>query len=958
MKSIQHEILYDPIFQEIIYDDSKDNMLDKNNYFAIDISFLPGVTDNKANSLEDALAILNIESNVASGKLILINTEKSESQIKQTIYNNIANQLIENVKVFSIKNLIKLDRFNNCKILTPHIEKNNTVQVIDLNKSERELLELSNNKCLALNIEEFNHIKCHYNRKTLIEKRQRLGLPTQPTDIELEIIAQSWSEHCKHKIFAADINFIDEQLNISTKVQSLYKTFIKDTTNKIRAKKETDWAQSVFSDNAGIVRFDPYIDLCIKVETHNSPSALDPYGGALTGILGVNRDILGCGIGAKPIANTDVFCLADPRDEELNENKKLPPGLLTPRRILTGVHQGVEDGGNKSGIPTVNGAFYFDIDFAGKPLVFVGTIGVLPQKINNNPTSLKTINIGDRVIMAGGAIGRDGIHGATFSSMELNENSPTSAVQIGDPITQKRLSDFLLEARDLGLYTCITDNGAGGLSSSVGEMALISNGAEIDLSLCPIKYPGLVPYELMISESQERMTFAVNPTKVKEFLNLAVKRGVQATDIGEFNDSGNLSIKYNKELVALIDLDFLHNSLPPMQLNSYWDGPSEREEWISKKQKVELDLTNINHEKILTTILSSPNISSKESLVRRYDHEVQSATHIKPFVGTTQQGPSDSGVIWLYPHGGSKDSAISIGCGLNPRLSLYDPYLMAQASVDEAIRNVVVTGGDLEYLCLLDNFCWPDPLEDSKTERGDYKLGQLVRACQGLSDICSDYSTPLVSGKDSMKNDYSGKSYDNQNIKISILPTLLVTAMSKCNINHTVTSDFKNAGDYIYLIGKNSLGLFGSELVENFELNSQEASFPPAINTSLNYQLYKQYHQAVKSNLIKSAHDISDGGLSVALCESMIGGDLGANINLLMDKNTFINLLYSEATGRFLISVDQNDKEKFEKYFPQTEIILLGKVSTSKSLQIKNNSKIEMNISLQDIKNSWSKELV
>ncbi|MBT6326169.1 MAG: phosphoribosylformylglycinamidine synthase, partial [Bdellovibrionales bacterium] len=500
--------------------------------------------------------------------------------------------------------------------------------------------------------------------------------------------------------------------------------------------------------------------------------------------------------------------------------------------------------------------------------------------------------------------------------------------------------------------------GAGGLSSSVGEMALLSNGAEIDLSLCPVKYPGLVPYELMISESQERMTFAVDPTNLAEFLHLAIKRGVQATDIGEFNNSGNLSIKYNRELVALLDLDFLHNTLPPMQLNAYWNGPTERNDWSAKKQKKNLDLTNINYESILTTILSAPNISSKESLVRRYDHEVQCATHIKPFVGTTEQGPSDSGVVWLYPHGGSKDNAISIGCGLNPRLSLYDPYIMAQASVDEAIRNVVVTGGDLEYLCLLDNFCWPDPLVDSKTERGDYKLGQLVRACQGLSDICSDYSTPLVSGKDSMKNDYSGKSYDNQNIKISIQPTLLVTAMSKCNINHTVTSDYKNAGDLIYLIGKNSLGLFASELLEHFELNSIETSFPPAIDTSINYQLYKQYHKAIKSNLIKSAHDISDGGLSVALCESMIGGDFGANINLSMEQNNFINLLFGEATGRFLISIDKNNKDKFEKYFSQTEIIPLGEVSDSKKLQIENSSETVINLSLQEIKNAWSKELL
>ncbi|MBT3584953.1 MAG: phosphoribosylformylglycinamidine synthase, partial [Halobacteriovoraceae bacterium] len=708
-----HEVFCDPItsrYQLRSYDLGQH----QDPQFVVEVSYKPGVTDNTGHSASEGLKLLEISAEVASGKLYFLHGNLNLGEAQTVAFELLGNELIENVFVYSYKEFFHVDRFSECIFPKVVLKAKLEPETITLNVTNAELEQISLDRCLALTLDEMNVIKNYFENEEVIKKRTTQNLPIWPTDVELEVLAQTWSEHCKHKIFAAKINYSEENIKGYKRlgqqnIGGLYKDLIKNSTKRIEKEQGKDWLISVFSDNAGIVRFDNSIDLCIKVETHNSPSALDPYGGALTGILGVNRDILGCGLGARPIANMDVFCFAPPALAEQIGRDNLPVGPKEPRRILEGVHLGVEDGGNKSGIPTVNGAFFFEENFAGKPLVFVGTVGALPQKLpDGRNTSSKNANSKDRIFMIGGAIGADGIHGATFSSLELNENSPATAVQIGDPLTQKRTSDFLLEARDLGLYSSVTDNGAGGLSSSVGEMATMTGGAEIDLSLCPMKYPGLTPYELMISESQERMTVAVPPLKGEEFLALAKARGVSASDIGEFNQGGYLSIYYGKNLVADLELDFLHDGLPSMNLCAKWDGPRIKESWL-KDGLIENKGGKTTIKEGLNSLLSRPNIVSKESWVRRYDHEVQAATHIKPFGGETASGPNDSGVIWLYPHGGEKDAAAVIGCGLNPFLSQYDPYLMAQFSVDEAIRNIVATGGDIDNCCLLDNFCWPDP---------------------------------------------------------------------------------------------------------------------------------------------------------------------------------------------------------------------------------------------------------
>jgi phosphoribosylformylglycinamidine synthase len=910
--------------------------------FVAEITYRPGVTDNPARSAEEALSLTGLQAEVASGSLYFLFGGVDAAGAKKVARELLANELIQKIDVWPYAEFVKLKRFDDVKLPKALFTHPPKPEEVSLELDDAGLEKLSKERFLAMTLPELRHIRDYYRKPETQAERKKLGLPQHPTDVEIEVFAQTWSEHCKHKIFAAKIDFTGADGKTS-QVDSLYKTYIKRATKEIEAERKLNWLVSVFSDNAGIVRFDDNIDLCIKVETHNSPSALDPYGGALTGILGVNRDILGCGLGARPIANTDVFCFAPPSMPAKGEEQFMPLGPKPPRRILEGVHKGVEDGGNKSGIPTVNGAFFFDRDYAGKPLVFVGTVGVLPPKLpDGRDSSEKKLAAGDRIVMVGGAIGADGIHGATFSSLELDENAPATAVQIGDPLTQKRMADFLLEARDLGLYAAITDNGAGGLSSSVGEMAQMSGGASLDLALCPVKYPGLSPWELMVSESQERMTLAVPPKKLKDFLSLAMKRGVVATDIGAFTDTGKLEVFYKGALTGILDLHFLHNSLPQMQLKAEWTGPKARASW-SETTKLSAKRTAAPATRdALLTLLASPNITSKEKWVRAYDHEVQASTHVKPFAGAKADGPSDAGVIWLYPHGGQKENAVAVGCGMAPRISPLDPYRMAQFAVDEAVRNVVTAGGDPDMLCLLDNFCWPDPVTSAKNPDGAYKLGQLVRTCQGLYDICKAYGAPLVSGKDSMKNDFRGKDGRGMDINISCLPTLMVTAMAKVPMGASTGSAFRTAGDLIYVLGtEGTQGLAGSEYAYAFEVADDNG---PAIDPAKNLALYRALHSALKQNLVRSAHDVSEGGLLVAVAESMLAGRLGAALEINTDAAT----LFGEAPGRIVVSVSPAQKAAFEKTVPAATQI--GTVAATGKLALK-----DTEISLDDILTAWKR---
>ncbi|MBN1647057.1 MAG: hypothetical protein JW874_03395 [Spirochaetales bacterium] len=796
--------------------------------------------------------------------------------------------------------------------------------------NDSELAELSRKRLLALSQDELQTIKNHYSAPETQHIRCEKGLGPEATDLELEMIAQTWSEHCKHKILNADITYSEDGKKET--IHSLFKTYIKKTTDMLSEKKK--FLRSVFHDDSGVINFDDEYEICFKVETHNSPSALDPYGGAITGIVGVNRDILGTGKGARPIFNTNYLCFADPDTPD----EEVPEGLLPPRQVLDGVHHGIVDGGNQSGIPVVGGGFLFDESYLGKPLVFCGTGGILPHKINGEESWVAHVDPGDLVVMIGGRIGKDGIHGATFSSLALDEESPTSAVQIGDPITQKKMSDFLMEARDLGLYKGITDNGAGGLSSSVGEMAEASGGVRLDLDKCPLKYSGLAPWEILVSESQERMSLAIAEDTIDAFCRLAGQRGVEATVIGMFTDSGYIETFYDNKPVGLLDIHFLHDGLPPMHIDAVWQTKSFPEPEISSG----------NEQEMLIRLLAEPTIASKEKLIRQYDHEVQAGSVIKPFTGPERDGPSDGAVF--RPRVESR-RGITVTHGVCPRVSDIDAGIMAMNAVDEAYRAHIALGGDPDHVAALDNFCWPDPLISKSNPDGAYKAAQLVRACKGLQKACLDYGLPLISGKDSMKNDAVLKGR-----KISVRPTLLISLMGIItDTTKAMTSDFKNAGDIIYLLGHPGRSLGGSYLEK---ISARPLGGAAGPDTGKAACLYRAVHRAIHSDLIASCHDISDGGLAVTLAESVIGGKCGCTVDTSLlsgDTTPRSALLFNEEPSRFVVSVPAEKKDAFEVCMGNCEYHLLGEVNNTDKLVIKNGPETIVSLDIATAEKAWKR---
>ena len=808
---------------------------------------------------------------------------------------------------------------------------------IDLEITDEQLIEISETGLLALNLEEMKTIQSHYRDETIQSSRKEVGIvENQPTDVELECLAQTWSEHCKHKIFASKIHHKDLETGEESVVDSIFKTHIMKPTHDMQ--KEVDWLLSVFHDNSGVIAWDDEWSVCMKAETHNSPSALDPYGGAMTGIVGVNRDILGTGLGARPIANTDVFCFGPP-----DWQGDIPENLFHPSRVLRGVHSGVRVGGNESGIPTINGAIVFDERYLGKPLVYCGTVGLMPRKLPDGREShIKTPSSGDVVYMVGGRVGYDGIHGATFSSLELTEESPSSAVQIGDPITQKKMLDMLLEARDAGLITCITDNGAGGLSSSIGEMAEYTNGCRIDLAKVPLKQPGLSPWEILVSESQERMTVAVKPEDSAAFESLAQLHEVEATAVAEFTSTGMFHVQYDESTVAYLPIEFLHDGVPQLQLES---------EWATPKHATFVPPTDTDHNTILIEMLARPNIASKETWVRQYDHEVIAQTAVKPFVGVERDGPADAGVIAPI-HGNPRGLVIS--CGIAPRYSDIDAGAMAAAAIDEAVRNAVCVGVDVNKIAGLDNFCWPDPIQSEKTPDGKFKLAQLVRANRELERICRAYRLPCVSGKDSMKNDY-GKGAN----KISIPPTLLFSLFGDHpDVRNTATSDFKTAGDRIYLVGESLNELGASEvsfmLKEKGTCDGIGGTVPNLDNPDKLFKSYTALSKAINSGLVKTAHDCSEGGVGVAIAEMCIGGRIGANIDLdgTGDESLWARL-WGESLGRIIIAVSPENEEKFRNIMSGNITTYLGEVTDSQLLTISDGYEEVISTAVQQMVDSW-----
>jgi phosphoribosylformylglycinamidine synthase II len=744
---------------------------------------------------------------------------------------------------------------------------------------DQALMAVSRSGQLALSLAEMKTIERHF-----------ALLGREPSDCELETLAQTWSEHCSHKTLRGRISFEGRTID------NLLKQTIFRATNELGC----DWLVSVFSDNAGVVRFDDENDICFKVETHNHPSAIDPYGGANTGIGGVIRDALGTGLGAKPICNTDVFCVASP---DLAP-EDVPAGVIHPKRVLKGIVAGVRDYGNRMGIPTVNGALAVDQGYLANPLVFCGTVGILPRG-----KSHKRVEPGDRIVAIGGRTGRDGIHGATFSSAELTGESETvsgGAVQIGNAITEKMVLDVILEARDQGLFHAITDCGAGGFSSAVGEMGA-ELGASVDLEKAPLKYQGLSYTEIWISEAQERMVLAVPPEKWTALLELCEGEGVEATDLGEFVDSGRLTLRYHGQVVADLSMNFLHEGRPAVVREATWTALEDRPVRLPGQREFTADLL---------ALLSHWDVCSKEWIIRQYDHEVQGRTAIKPLVGIKDDGPGDAAVI--VPVRGST-RGLAVGCGINPRFGKIDPYRMAGCVIDEAIRNCVAVGADPGRIALLDNFCW------GNTERPE-TLGGLVLAAEACRDVALAYGTPFISGKDSLNNEYT-----HEGRSLAIPPTLLISAIGQIDdVRRCVTMDLKEPGNELWLLGSTRCELAGSMWSH---VRREAGGRVPRVDPVLGRRLVRALHTANTRGLVRSCHDLSEGGLAVALAEMALAGGLGAQVALSHvahddDAASDFVLLFSESPTRFLLEVRPNCERALAEALDGLPLGRLGEVTS------------------------------
>ncbi|MBX3458993.1 MAG: phosphoribosylformylglycinamidine synthase subunit PurL [Planctomycetes bacterium] len=793
------------------------------------------------------------------------------------------------------------------------------------------LLEVNGNHGLALNIEEMRAVKAYFERA----KRE-------PSDVELQTIAQTWSEHCKHKTLTGKVHYRERGPGGADKLEadSLFDlgdipldgrigNLLKDTIKRATDELAKPWCLSVFVDNAGVIEFDDTDAICFKVETHNHPSAIEPYGGAGTGIGGVIRDIMGTGLGARPVLNTDVFCFGPP---DLPA-ESVPRGALHPRKIMRGVVSGVRDYGNRMGIPTPNGSIHFDARYTGNPLVYAGCVGIIPRdKIE------KAARKGDHIIVVGGRTGRDGIGGATFSSAELTSKSEvvsSGAVQIGNAIQEQMVLETLLKARDLGLYHAVTDCGAGGLSSAVGEMGE-HLGAEVELSKAPLKYDGLSYLEVWLSEAQERMVLAVPPHKLSDALELFKSEDVEATDIGVFTGDGRLKLKWRGETVAELDMKFLHDGMPRVEREAVYEAPTRS----ARQPMVAPDQLN----DILRTILAHPNVASKEWVVRQYDHEVQAGSAVKPFTGPGRDGPADGCAVVPKPGG---NEAIVVSNGLNTRYGDVDPYWMAQSNIDEALRNYVATGGDIDHCAILDNFSW------GNCNRHD-RMGAMVRACYGALHAARAYGTPFISGKDSLNNEFRTEA----GVSIAIPHTLLISAIGKAvSLKGLTTSDLKKPGNLLLLAGLTAREFAGS----HFELvTGRLGDTPPRVDAALARRMYRMINDAQRQGLIASAHDCSEGGLAVALAEMCIGGRLGAKARLRQEMAATdadiddTTLLFAESNSRLVLEVAPENLARMFDLFEGLPLFELGEVVPGNRLQIEGlHGTVPIDADVDELRKVW-----
>lgn len=898
------ELLADPVTERYIIGVSDASQAEH----TVDVTLQVGVTDPVAENLVRAASLVGVDiDQAATGQRYLLNGALSPYDLEKLATQVFSNPVIQRHAI---------DKAIDAPLVTPK-PSDGLVETIAIREAnEEDLLNISKERRLSLDLNEMQAVQAWYTDEG-----------RDPTDVELEMIAQTWSEHCVHKTFRAKIRFEDDKGNVEI-VDGLLNQYIRAATEKVNK----DWVHSAFVDNAGIVKFNDEFDLAFKVETHNHPSALEPFGGANTGVGGVVRDVLG--VSAKPIANTDILLFGE---QDMPESDLLE-GVLHPRRIQAGVVHGVEDYGNKMGIPTVNGAIFYDKGYTANPLVYVGCLGILPH--GSHKTSPQA---GDYIVALGGRTGRDGLRGATFSSMEMDTNTSEIAsisVQIGHPINEKQVQEVILRARDEELYTAITDCGAGGLSSAVGEMGE-HLGATVQLQDVPLKYAGLRPWEIWLSEAQERMVMAVSPENWERLKAIADGQDVEITNIGTYGTEGErLILNYGDEVVCDISMDLLHNCIPRRELVATWETP---------KNGAIIYRDAIDFKQTLLDLLAHPNIASKEDVVRRYDHEVQGGTVVKPFVGVEQHVGGDAAVLvpieTKHEIENERVKGVALSVGICPQYGA-DPYAMAWAAVDEAFRNLVAVGADPDTVSLLDNFCWGNPnLSD--------RLGSLVLASKGCHDAAIAYNAPFISGKDSLNNEYA----DADGTRHAIPGTLLISAMGIVpDVQCTVTMDFKNAGNLIYVIGNTRNEMGGSHF--NMLKDMDGGKVPQPNDNAL--ELLRHVYNAIKEGLVETCHDVSEGGIAVALAEMCIAGRIGARIIRGKLDNTENTALFSESTSRFVVEVKPEYRQQFEFMLKDHHIYPIGETLESPYFAIVDDvdKSLQVDIAIAELERAYRGEML
>ncbi len=873
----------------------------------IEIVRRPGVMEPTAASIGKGIRDLGLGVEwVSTAKKYIVTGDIPARRLEEAALKILANEVIEEVAVN--------------KDIPPRKPKHHEYELerreIPLaGLDAEELTRLSTKGQLYLSLAEMQAVQAYF---------ERLG--RAPTDVELETLAQTWSEHCVHKTLRGRIRYRENGQ------EEFIDNLLKSTIARVTEELDKEWCWSVFVDNAGVIDFDGERGAVFKVETHNHPSAIEPYGGAGTGIGGVIRDPLGTGLGGKAVMNTDVFCFGEP---DLPPDE-VPKGALHPRRVLRGVVGGVRDYGNRMGIPTANGAIYFDNRYVGNPLVFCGNVAIVPKDMARK----RKPEPGMLGVLVGGRTGRDGIHGATFSSVELDQDSETissGAVQIGNPIEEKKVLDFLMRARDAGLYACITDCGAGGLSSALGEMGQ-DCGVEVDLEEVPLKYAGLSYTEIWISEAQERMVIAVRPEHLRELKSLAEEENVELSVVARFVGDRKLKLHYENVLVGELDMEFLHEGFPQIEREAVWEPPDSPPFSPPEKDDYGAELKEL---------LGAWNVCSKEWVIRQYDHEVQAGAVLKPLVGVKHDGPGDAAVI--APVLGSQ-KALAVANGMNPKYADIDPYHMAASGIDEALRNIVAVGGTLDRCAILDNFCW------GITDKPD-RLGGLVRAAKACYDVAKAYGVPFISGKDSLNNEFA-----SDNGSICIPGTLLISAIAVLDdLARVVSMDVKEAGNSIYLVGLTRDELGGSHLAAYYGEMGQNV---PRVDTALGCKVFGAMAEVTRRGLARAIHDCSEGGLAVAAAEMAFAGELGLDLSLNEvpggDALDVPTLLFSESNSRLLVEVRKKDEADFEAVLLECEppFAKIGAVTQTDRLFVAGETRPVLDETLGALREAWRRPLM